>query len=75
MPVGVLLFSVIQILHSVNFLPVMARAKGDLSRFVEESVRAHILDLAAIAAKTENAAYSQADIEGAIDEALTWARQ
>jgi hypothetical protein len=36
---------------------------------------AHILDLAAIAAKTENAAYSQADIEGAIDEALTWARQ
>jgi hypothetical protein len=49
--------------------------KGDLSRFVEEAVRAHILDLAAIAAKTENAAYSQADIEDAIDEALTWVRQ
>ncbi len=49
--------------------------KGDLSRFVEEAVRAHILDLAASSAKKENAAHSQADIGDAIDEALTWARQ
>lgn len=49
--------------------------KGDLSRFVEEAVRAHMLDLAANEAKAANAAHSQAEIETAIDEALTWARQ
>lgn len=49
--------------------------KGDLSRFVEEAVCAHMLDLAANEAKTANAAYSQVEIDTAIDEALTWARQ
>lgn len=49
--------------------------KGDLSRFVEEAVRTRIFDLAAEEAKFENAAYSQADIDKAIDEALTWAKQ
>ena len=49
--------------------------KGEISRFVEEAVRSHILDLTATQAKTENAAYSQAEIENAIDEALTWAKQ
>jgi hypothetical protein len=49
--------------------------KGDLSRFVEEAVCAHMLDLAANEAKTANASYSQADIDSTIDEALTWARQ
>jgi len=49
--------------------------KGDLSRFVEEAVRAHILDLAVTATKAENAAYSQAEIDNAIDEVLIWARK
>jgi hypothetical protein len=49
--------------------------KGDLSRFVEEAVRAHMLDLAAEEAKAENARYSQGEIDNAIEEALTWARQ
>ncbi len=49
--------------------------KGDLSRFVEEAVCAHMLDLAATEAKEANTAYSQIEIETAIDEALTWARQ
>jgi hypothetical protein len=49
--------------------------KGDLSRFVEEAVRVHIFSLAADEAKAENAAYSQTEIDNAIDEALEWVRQ
>jgi hypothetical protein len=49
--------------------------KGEISRFVEEAVRNHILDLTAMEIKTENAAHSQAEIENAIDEALIWAKQ
>ena len=49
--------------------------KGDLSRFVEEAVRSHMFNLAASEAKQENARHSQEEIENAIDEALTWARQ
>ncbi len=49
--------------------------KGDLSRFVEEAVRAHLFDLNAAEVKGENAQYSQAEIDSAIDEALAWARQ
>lgn len=49
--------------------------KGDLSRFVEEAVRAHMLELVVDEAKAENAHYLQAEIELAIDEALDWARQ
>ncbi|KPC28498.1 Uncharacterized protein ABJ99_4351 [Pseudomonas syringae pv. cilantro] len=46
--------------------------KGDLSRFIEEAVRAHILELSAEQAKTANANLSEAEIAGAIDEALDW---
>ena len=49
--------------------------KGDLSRFVEEAVRNRILNAAAMEAKKENAVYSQVEIDNAINEALTWARQ
>jgi hypothetical protein len=49
--------------------------KGDLSRFVEDAVRTHILDLTAAEAKQENVSRSQAEIDDAIDEALAWARQ
>ena len=49
--------------------------KGDLSRFVEEAVRAHILELSAEQAKVANAKVSEADLVSAVDEALRWARK
>lgn len=49
--------------------------KGDLSRFVEEAVRAHILELSAEQAKTANANVSEADLTSMVDEALRWARE
>lgn len=48
--------------------------KGDLSRFIEEAVRAHILELSAKQAKAANAERSEAAIAAAVDEALDWAR-
>ena len=44
--------------------------KGDLSRFVEEAVRAHILELTAAQAKAANANIDPDDLEAAIEEAL-----
>ena len=49
--------------------------KGDLSRFVEEAVRAHILELSAEQAKVANANVSEADLVSMVDEALQWARK
>jgi hypothetical protein len=49
--------------------------KGDLSRFVEDAVRAHVLELSASAAKAKNSRRRAKEIEGAIDEALDWARR
>lgn len=49
--------------------------KGDLSRFVEDAVRARILELAAQQAKKQNAGTSQETLDEAIDEALAWGRQ
>ena len=49
--------------------------KGDLSRFIEEAVQAHILELTAKQAKTTNNNVSDADITSMVDEALTWARK
>ena len=48
--------------------------KGDLSRFVEEAVRAHIMELSAEDAKVSNASISEADLTAMVDEALDWAR-
>lgn len=48
--------------------------KGDLSRFVEEAVRAHILELSAEDAKAANAGVSEADLAAMVDEALDWAK-
>lgn len=48
--------------------------KGDLSRFIEEAVRAHILELSAEQAKAANAGVGEADLAAMIDEALDWAR-
>lgn len=49
--------------------------KGDLSRFIEEAVRAHILELSAEQAKAANAHVSEADLASAIHEALQWAHK
>jgi hypothetical protein len=48
--------------------------KGDLSRFIEEAVRAHILELTAEQAKTANANVSEGDLSTMVDEAVQWAR-
>lgn len=47
--------------------------KGDLSRFIEEAVRAHILELTAGQAKVANENVSEADLTAMVDEALQWA--
>jgi len=49
--------------------------KGDLSRFIEEAVRAHILELSAEQVKVANANVSEADLTSMVDEALQWARK
>jgi hypothetical protein len=49
--------------------------KGELSRFVEEAVRARIIEVEAEAAKRANAGRSEAEIAAAVDEALEWARR
>lgn len=48
--------------------------KGDLSRFVEEAVRAHILELTAEYAKEANAEVSPNDLTAMVQEAVNWAR-
>lgn len=48
--------------------------KGDLTRFIEEAVRAHILELTAEQVKTANAAVSEEDLTAMVDEAIQWAR-
>lgn len=49
--------------------------KRDLSRFIEEAVRAHILELSAEQAKAFNVHLSEAELTDAVDEALDWARK
>ena len=48
--------------------------KGDLSRFIEEAVRAHILELSAEQAKAVNADVNEADLTSIVAEAVEWAR-
>ena len=48
--------------------------KGDLSRFVEEAVRTHILELTADQAKAANVSISEDDLSGMVEEAIEWAR-
>ncbi|MFD2190291.1 ribbon-helix-helix domain-containing protein [Pistricoccus aurantiacus] len=49
--------------------------KGDLSRFIEEAVCAHILELTAEQAKTANKEVAEEQIALSIEEALQWARK
>ena len=49
--------------------------KGGLSRFVEDAVRARILQVEAEAAKQANVGRTEAEVADAVDEALGWARR
>ena len=48
--------------------------KGDLSRFIEEAVRAHILELTAEQVKAANASVHEGELAAMVDEAVEWAR-
>jgi len=48
--------------------------KGDLSRFVEEAVRTHILELTAEQAKLANVNITEQDLSAIVEEAIEWAR-
>jgi hypothetical protein len=59
-----------------QFLASQGRGrKGELSRFVEDAVRARIFEAEVRQAKAENRDVPQDVIESAIDEALEWARR
>ncbi len=49
--------------------------KGDLSRFIEEAVRAYLLERAVDQAKTAADGLSQTELADLIDEAVQWARE
>ncbi len=49
--------------------------KGDLSRFIEEAVRAHILELTAEQTKAANSSVSEEDLTAIVEEAIQWARE
>lgn len=49
--------------------------KGDLSRFIEEAVRAHLLERAVDQAKQAAARLDEAELNDLIDEAVQWARE
>ena len=49
--------------------------KGDLSRFIEAAVRAHVLELSADRAKAANIDVNEADLSSMFAEAVLWARE
>jgi hypothetical protein len=49
--------------------------KGDLSRFIEEAVRAYLLERAVDQAKAAAAGLSESELTNLIDEAVQWARE
>ena len=49
--------------------------KGDLSRFIEEAVRAYLLERAVEQAKAATAGMSETDLTDLIDEAVQWTRE
>jgi hypothetical protein len=58
-------------------LPLRAAAAraGDLSLFIEEAVRAYLLERAVDQAKTAAAGMSDANLTDLIEEAVQWARE
>lgn len=49
--------------------------KGDLSRFIEEAVRAYLLESDVVQAKSAAAGLSETELTDLIDEAVEWARE
>ena len=49
--------------------------KGDLSRFIEEAVRAYLLEQAVEQAKAATGDMSDTELTDLIDEAVQWARE
>lgn len=49
--------------------------KGDLSRFIEEAVRAYLFEQAAAQAKAATETMGESELTDLIDEAVQWARE
>ncbi|MFA7487202.1 MAG: ribbon-helix-helix domain-containing protein [Lysobacteraceae bacterium] len=49
--------------------------KGDLSRFIEDAVRAYLLEQAVDQAKAAAAGLDEEELDALIDEAVQWARK
>ena len=49
--------------------------KGDLSKFIEDAVRAHLLTRAVEQAKAATAGMSELEVTDLVDEAVQWARE
>lgn len=49
--------------------------KGDLSRFIEEAVRAYLFERAVEQAKAATVGMAEAELNDLIDEAVQWARK
>jgi hypothetical protein len=49
--------------------------KGDLSRFIEEAVRAYLLEQAVDQAKAAAAGLNEDELTDLVDEAVEWARK
>ena len=49
--------------------------KGDLSRFIEEAVRAYLLESVVDQAKTASADMNETELNDLIDEAVQWVRE
>jgi len=56
------------------FLANQGGRKGDLSRFVEEAVRAHVFELTVEQAKAANQDINEDDLLAMVNEAVEWAR-
>ncbi len=48
--------------------------KGDLSKFIEEAVRAHIFELTVARTKAANAGIGEEELAAIVEEAVEWAR-
>jgi len=58
-----------------SFLALQGNGREtDLSRFIEDAVRAHILELSAEQAKAANANLTEEQLAAYVDEAVDWAR-
>ena len=49
--------------------------KGDLSRFIEEAVRAYLLEQAAEQSKAAAADMAEEELDSLVEEAVRWARE